>query len=42
VAKYLSQDEIELIEEEKPKVKFKILEIIEEYYNKFKMAWMAP
>jgi len=42
VAKYLSQDEMKLIEKEKPKVKFKIVEIIEEYYNKFKVAWKAP
>ncbi|WP_028992336.1 stage II sporulation protein R [Thermoanaerobacter thermocopriae] len=42
VAKYLSQDEMDLIRKQKPEVKFKIVEILEEYYNKFKMAWMAP
>ncbi|MBE3592113.1 MAG: stage II sporulation protein R [Thermoanaerobacter sp.] len=42
VAKYLSQDEMKLIEKEKPKVKFKIVEIIDEYYNKVKVAWKAP
>lgn len=42
VAKYISQDEMKFIEGKKPKVKFKIAEIIEEYYNKFKVAWKAP
>ncbi|HHW57600.1 MAG TPA: stage II sporulation protein R [Clostridia bacterium] len=42
VVKYLSQEDVDLIKKGKPPVKFKIAEIMEKYYNKFKMAWKAP
>lgn len=38
MAKYLTQDELEMIETNKPEMKFKIVEIFEEYYNKVRMA----
>lgn len=38
MAKYLTQDELEMIETNKPEMKFKIVEIFEKYYNKVRMA----
>ncbi|AIS53412.1 stage II sporulation protein R [Thermoanaerobacter kivui] len=39
MAKYLTKDEMEIIESDKTEIKFKIAEILEKYYNKLKMAW---
>ncbi|MGB9679050.1 MAG: stage II sporulation protein R [Thermoanaerobacteraceae bacterium] len=39
MAKFLTKDEINLIETDKPEMRFKIVEIFERYYNKVKMAW---
>lgn len=38
LSRFLSEDELSMIETEKPQVKFKVVEVLERYFNEIRMA----